>query len=254
MCAAKPIQGAIGASNRPVYIAADGTITPIAGAIGGATQPIYVNGSGQLVAGNAPMYSYTPTHATAAAAGVLKTVANASFVGTDANGDLIAVTPPDTDHGIGPSSLSNYTEVVPYWGYTLGNELVSPAKGETIVAPSPYNAISCYHTNETDSVYEYTVSIPTWTDGKTKMLSIDFCCLGGNESLEDMRVWLVSGSARVNILKQHAFNYGYKVSGEVTHTNQYSSCNQIIPIKSGVNLQFVSANKVRHAHILLFNV
>lgn len=104
MCAAKPIQGAIGASNRPVYIAADGTITPIAGAIGGATLPIYVNGSGQLVAGNAPMYSYTPAHATSAAAGVLKTVNNASFVGTDANGDLVSVTP--------PSLLPDYTQPI----------------------------------------------------------------------------------------------------------------------------------------------
>ena len=100
MCAAKPIQGTIGASNRPVYIAADGTITPIAGAIGGANLPIYVNGSGQMVAGNAPIYSNP--HATESAQGTIKIIKSATIVGTDANGDLKA----------GPKSVGSATQPI----------------------------------------------------------------------------------------------------------------------------------------------
>lgn len=123
-----------------------------------------------------------------------------------------------------------------------------------MVAPSPWNKVSCFRTNESDDVYQYTVSIPTWTGGRSKMCSIDFCCQGNSDNLADMRVWLISGSKAVNILKQHSFNYGYNDGGSAHFTNSYSSCNLVIPIKSGVNLRFDSSRRVRHMHILLFNV
>ena len=244
---------AIGSSTKPIYIGADGIAKPITGPIGSASKPVYVNANGEIVEGNAPIYNNP--HATASVAGILKTTVNASFVGTDANGDLIAVTLPDTDCGIGPNSLGDYTEVVPYWEYsTPEGDIVNPSKGETVICPEPYQNVTCFRVNGSDDEYQYTVSIPTWSTGKTKMLSVDFCCQGDSESLADMRVWLISGTKEVNILKQHSFNYGYDSSGAVAHSNAYASCNLIIPIKSGVNLRFVSSKMVRHMHILLFNV
>jgi hypothetical protein len=55
-----------------------------------------VDSNGNLVAGAVPLYSYsyTPSHATENADGVLKIVKNKSFVGTDSNGDLKEATLP----------------------------------------------------------------------------------------------------------------------------------------------------------------
>ena len=48
---------AVGSTTKPIFIDSDGAAKPISGPIGGASQPIYVNASGQLVAGNVPLYS-----------------------------------------------------------------------------------------------------------------------------------------------------------------------------------------------------
>lgn len=109
-----------------------------------------------MVAGNAPMYRYTPTHATAVAAGVLKTVTNASFAGTDANGDLVSVTPPSLlpDY-TQPISISNLiTKDCYHVATNLAGDLEATSRGVSSVAYTlsnvmkydtdytiPYNAI-----------------------------------------------------------------------------------------------------------------
>lgn len=146
-----------------------------------------------------------------------------------------------------------YTEIVPYWGWTLaGGEYVTypTTAGGTVTKG---NMTITKTTNDSgDNVYQYDIAIPRFGDG-IRLLTVDFCCAGDSESSADMRIWLINGSAAVNIAKVHAFSYGYTSSGEQVNSNKYSSYQGILPIKSGVDIRFVSSEKLRHAHILLFN-
>ena len=154
---------------------------------------------------------------------------------------------------IGNVTGGGYTEIVPFWGQaSIGDEYVTyPTTVGGTVTKGNMTITKTTNTSGVN-VYQYDIAIPRFVDG-IRLLTVDFCCAGDNENSADMRVWLINGSAAVNIAKVHSFSYGYKSDGEQVNSNRYSSYQGILPIKSGVDIRFVSSEKLRHAHILLFN-
>ena len=153
-------------------------------------------------------------------------------------------------------SSSGYETVVPLWGYSVssqgvGNDFVDYP---TTVGSSVTNGqvkVTRMEQTDGDKYYRYDVTIPRWSDGSIRLLSVEFCAEAKAASIADLRCFVVNGSTAIRIGKMHGFSYATNASSDPT--NKYATYANVLPIKSGIDIRFTTSSQLRHIEILWFH-